>query len=1043
VEFIGNCEVQSCYADKFHSAKISGDLSYEDITSLISNISLIKEERDWFTSHEAVMHTLFAQADNSDNSDWLLIERGLDTAEKLRIVLTGNIPEAITKMACSGKEIDSEFGLQVSSLTSLVERANIKLVAFSKQFSVSTFEDEELETVAVHYDSCINGFGELNKWLDYVEAHQECDNMGLADFTTKIAEMDNAVSDVQAAFEREFYIQWLKQELENVPAVQSFRRRVHEQRSERFVKLDVKQYEIARKRIRQKIISTYPNLNRVSRAGSELGILRHEMEKKRRIMPLRKLFQSIPTLLLTLKPCLMMSPLSVAYFLDAGAYQFDMVIFDEASQIFPQDAIGAIFRGKQVIIAGDTKQLPPTNFFAANTSNSSGSYDDDEGYDEEVYDSILEETANILPNRTLLWHYRSKHEHLIAFSNQEIYKNELVTFPSSNESEPDTGVEFIYVEDGYYESSPRNYNILEARRIVELVREHIEKHPDRSLGIIAFSEKQQQAISLEIQRFREKHSEYEAFFAEGKEDEFFVKNLENVQGDERDTIIFSVGYAKTKEQKANGKPMSMRFGPLGVSGGERRLNVAITRAKINVKLVSSILPSDIDLSRTESDGIRMLRSYIEFAMNGATTLAAAHHSTQPDDFADSIADYLRSQNFEVQQYVGCSGYKIDIAVKHPSKTVEQFVAGVECDGFSYVSARTARDRDRLRSSVLKSMGWNLYRVWSAEWYKNPEIEGQKLVAFLHSAIRACDEKIKALEEQKRKEEEIKRAECEKAIAAREAEERRKQREKDAAEAKLRAEREKSERKRREDDEKKAAKLKADRETAKQREEERERLEDHRRKAEEAKQQTNDLAWVKPGAHVTHTRYGVGAVLDVSKDIIKVRFGQSEKVLSYPSTFERGILTKAVSNPDLPKAKGFEWAIVGAKVSHKTFGDGVIDTIDGTHMSVRFGNVVKTFLYPGALADGHLTKGTASDTALKEQPTSTANDMKVSLIDALKNAGFTFIDNRTTSSILWVIYESVKENDFEKIVARYDVQYKLEKRGALATNNSPAWRIMFT
>ncbi|MFR4009113.1 MAG: DEAD/DEAH box helicase [Christensenellales bacterium] len=246
--------------------------------------------------------------------------------------------------------------------------------------------------------------------------------------------------------------------------------------------------------------------------------------------------------------------------------------------------------------------------FAANTTNSSEDYDDEEDYDEQVYDSILEEAANILPNRTLLWHYRSKHEHLIAFSNQEIYRNELVTFPSSNESEPDTGVEFVYVEDGYYEPSPKNYNILEARRIVELVKAHIDKHPERSLGIIAFSEKQQQKIALEIQRFREKHSEYEAFFAEGREDEFFVKNLENVQGDERDTILFSIGYAKTKEQKAKGRPMSMRFGPLGVSGGERRLNVAITRAKINVKLVSSIFaPSDIDLSRTKSDGIRMLR----------------------------------------------------------------------------------------------------------------------------------------------------------------------------------------------------------------------------------------------------------------------------------------------------------------------------------------------------------------------------------------------------------------------------------------------------
>ena len=187
--------------------------------------------------------------------------------------------------------------------------------------------------------------------------------------------------------------------------------------------------------------------------------------------------------------------------------------------------------------------------------------------------------------------------------------------------------------------------------------------------------------------------------------------------------------------------MSMRFGPLGISGGERRLNVAITRAKLNVKLVSSILPSDIDLSRTESDGIRMLRSYIEFAMNGEATLAAAHRNNRPDEFADSIAQFIRDQGFKVQQYIGCSGYRIDIAVEHPSDTIKQFVAGVECDGFSYVAARTARDRDRLRSTVLKNMGWNLYRVWSAEWYKNPEIEGQKLIAFLNDAVRSCDEKI--------------------------------------------------------------------------------------------------------------------------------------------------------------------------------------------------------------------------------------------------------------------------------------------------------------
>lgn len=1039
-EFIDRCEAQIHSVADFKAEKLTDGLCYEDITTLISNITAINAERRWFSDHEAIMHTLFEQADRGDSSNWSLIAEGLDTAEELRVAFADHIPESIQELACSDAKTEIDLWHQVDQLNNLVEETSEPLRKFDSQFTTADFEMQDFATVADRYEACIHDFGELNKWLDYVETRQECDKLGLADFTAKIAAADNTISDVQACFERGFYLQWLQMQLDNVPAVQSFRRRIQEQRSERFVKLDEKQYEIARKRIRERIISTYPRLNRVARAGSELGILRHEMEKKRRIMPLRKLFRSIPTLLLTLKPCLMMSPLSVAYFLEAGSYQFDMVIFDEASQIFPQDAIGAIFRAKQVVIAGDTKQLPPTNFFAASTSNSSEGYDDDEGYDEEVYDSILEETANILPNRTLLWHYRSKHEHLIAFSNQEIYRNDLVTFPSSNESERDTGVEFVYVEEGYYEPSPKNYNIAEAQRIVLLVKDHIDKHPDRSLGIIAFSEKQQQAILLEVQRFREKNPEYEGFFVEGKEDEFFVKNLENVQGDERDTIFFSVGYAKTKEQKANGKPMSMRFGPLGVAGGERRLNVAITRAKINVKLVSSILPSDIDLSRTESDGIRMLRSYIEFAMNGEASLASAHRSGRPDDFADSIAQYIREHGYKVKQYVGCSGYKIDIAVQHPSDTVDQFVAGIECDGFSYVAARTARDRDRLRSTVLKNMGWNLYRVWSAEWYKNPEIEGQKLLTFIKAAIVASDAKIKQIEEEQRKAEEAKRAEIEKARAAREAEERKRQQELEQKEAKLKAEREAAARKKAEEAERKAAKLRADQEAARKREEERRAAEEQRRKEAEERKNRTDLSWVKVGVRVNHKRFGNGIITSISKDQIKVRFGKDERTLMYPSSFENGLLTKQVVQ-EKPIAKGPDWAAVGAKVHHNSFGDGVITAIDGGHLTVRFGDVSKPFVYPDAFTSGFL-KQPNLQSEKKQVPLTTSKNGQASLLETLKAEGFRYIDNRSTSSILWVLYEPMRKADFERIIADYNVQCKLEKRGALATKNAPAWRIMF-
>ncbi|MBQ6582376.1 MAG: type III restriction endonuclease subunit R, partial [Mogibacterium sp.] len=536
--------------------------------------------------------------------------------------------------------------------------------------------------------------------------------------------------------------QWLTSVMAETPAVQTFRRRVHEQRIGKFRELDERQFAISRDRIYDRIVSTFPPRDEIARARSERGILLHEMEKRRQIKPLRKLFHEIPDLLLTLKPCLMMSPLSVAYFLNAEDYHFDMVIFDEASQIFPQDAVGAIFRADQVIIAGDTKQLPPTDFFRAGTGGR-GDFDTDDEEWEEVCDSILEEAAGVLPGRTLRWHYRSRHEHLIAFSNQEIYQGQLVTFPGCREQEPDTGVEFCYVEEGVYESGGRNCNIPEAKRSGQLVREHSENHPDRSLGIIAFSEKQQSAIALEIRKFREQNPQYEAFFAEGGEEEFFIKNLENVQGDERDTILFSICYARTQAQKASGRPMSMRFGPLGMPGGERRLNVAVTRARHNIKVVSSIKPEDIDLTRTDAEGIRMLRSYLAFAMSGGFAAVNGKEAGNADDFADTVAQFLTERGYSVRQSVGCSGYRLDIAVEHPDDP-DEYIAAVECDGMTYRAARTARDRDRLRMSALSRMGWNLYRVWSMEWYRNPDEEGRRLVEFLEEAIRESNERRKAV-----------------------------------------------------------------------------------------------------------------------------------------------------------------------------------------------------------------------------------------------------------------------------------------------------------
>lgn len=961
--FVEVCTQHSQHISTLLAAKHEKSLSYSEITELLSQVGIVKTERQWFDIHSYALRASIDELYVGPETNWTAVLDGVRTVQKVADLFNGSVPESVITFACSNDRNGVSLQEPAEKLGALLAEIEPRLRFYSEQFDVCDMFEMEMDKVAAHYDAAVADFTNLSKWLDYVETKKDCDEQGISNFTEKIATMDNAIAGVVDAFERGFYSNWLLAQLDGVPSVQGFRRRIQDQRVEHFAKLDAKQYVIARKRIRSKIIQTYPDLNRVARAGSELGILRHEMDKKKRVMPIRKLFKSIPNLLLTLKPCLMMSPLSVAYFLDANAYRFDMVIFDEASQIFPQDAIGAIFRAKQVIIAGDTKQLPPTNFFATSTSNNSEDYDDEDASEDEIYDSILEETATVLPNRTLLWHYRSKHEHLIAFSNQEIYRNNLVTFPSSNESAPDTGVEFVYVEDGYFERGGRNCNVLEARRCVDLVKDHIERHPERSLGIIAFSEKQQQAIALEIQRFRERNPEYEEFFAEGKDDEFFIKNLENVQGDERDTIIFSVGYARTKEQRANNRPMSMLFGPLGKSGGERRLNVAITRAKINIKLVSSILPSDIDLSRTESEGVKMLRSYIEFAMNGEVSLSSARKTMKPDDFANAIAQFITNHGYQVSQHIGCSGYKIDIAIRHPSDTIEQYIAGIECDGPSYASARTARDRDRLRGTVLKNMGWNMYRVWSAEWYKNPEVEGKKLLDFITKASRDCEEKIRQQEEERRNAEEAKRIADEKKRAALEAEAQKKQREHEEAEARRKAEREAAALKKKQEAEKKAAKEKADQEAARKKEAEQKATEERRRKEAELLKMRTDLSWVKVGVKVTHSKFGDGVIRELAKDQIKIGFRTGDRVFMYPSVFQNGLLVK-YAVPEKPMQEGPAWVKVGASVAHKVYGTGLVDRIQDSHIVIKFGNIEKTFSYPGAFRDGYLfqVKGQESQRA---------------------------------------------------------------------------------
>lgn len=700
------------------------DSIYYAIEQLNSHSETLRQIDNLSHEHKANYEQLFME----EGTDWNSIISLLNRVAELKKSEYFNLLMPLINISANRKTELKDFANQIR------ESHNSGISAFDwikQQFSTkSALQSLSISALSEKMSGCLKNISNLEKWIDYQEAKEKCCKIGLDDFIEKF-ESAYLGENVEKVFLKGFYHMWLGAVCVKSDSVRRFRRNIQDERIKRFIELDDLQLLIAQMRIREKLIKNLPSSHRMLKATDEVAILNKELSKKRNIMPLRKLFRMIPNLLMKLKPCLMMSPLSVSYFLETEAYHFDLVIFDEASQIFPEDAIGAIFRGSQVIIAGDSKQLPPTNFFSSTTNNFDGDYDisDEEDFSEVVSDSILEESASVLPNRTLLWHYRSKHENLIAFSNREIYKNNLITFPNSINNVPDMGVEYIYVEDGIYDRGGKKNNIREAEECVRLVFEHIDKHPDRSLGIIAFSESQQAAIENAIIDHRERNPFYEWFFDESRDEPFFVKNLENVQGDERDTIIFSICYGKDK----NGA-MYMNFGPVGHNGGERRLNVAITRAKCNIKLVGSILPSDIDINRAKSEGARMLRSYIEYARKGASALRSVEKTESfelEDGFCEIIADFLEKHGYLIERQVGCSDYKIDIAVKNPHSEGE-FIAGIECDGLSYNQAKTARDRDHLRKSVLQNMGWNLYRVWSTEWSRNPQIEGQALLDFLDS-----------------------------------------------------------------------------------------------------------------------------------------------------------------------------------------------------------------------------------------------------------------------------------------------------------------------
>ena len=440
----------------------------------------------------------------------------------------------------------------------------------------------------------------------------------------------------------------------------------------------------------------------------QMAILKRECEKKKRFMPPRKLLGETKSLAMRLKPCFLMSPLSVAEYLPVEGDLFDLVVFDEASQMTVWDAVGVIARGKQLIVVGDPKQLPPTNFFVK------GDVKEEEREDDlatEDLESILDEClANGLHSTYLNWHYRSRHESLIAFSNRHYYEDRLNTFPAAVTSDK-LGVSFRCVDGAIYDHNTHT-NRREAEALVDFLYERLADFSERkrSWGIVTFSVAQQRLVEELIEEKSAGADWAPDFFDDSRPDAFFVKNLENVQGDERDVIIFSIAYAPDDQGR-----FAMSFGPVNRPGGERRLNVAITRAREQVVIFASVRGADVHAERTNSVGVKHLKALMEYAETGHLAGDAVKaEKTAVSGVRKLVCDCLSSNGYDFETDVGMSSYPVDIAVRDP-KDPSRFILGIECDGPKYAAQSTVRDRDILRLDVLSQLGWNIFRAWSVDW----------------------------------------------------------------------------------------------------------------------------------------------------------------------------------------------------------------------------------------------------------------------------------------------------------------------------------------
>ncbi len=669
-----------------------------------TDLDTIKELAEWVLTIKKLLKT-----GKITERTFNIIENGPDSAK-----INGTI-QKLNKDYKSFLKIYNNIKKYITIDEELVFGVKLKYVRFhAMEFKIEDFQ---------------NGMPLLQKWSQLTAILAESPS----DIIFPVIELIKAdkieIEDIIPCLMANFADDLLRNAFLNNPVLSNFIGEIHERKIDRFIDLDRDVISLNRRRISNRISSNRPQINSTASRNSELGILLSEFNRKRGHMPIRKLLSNAGGLIQKIKPCFMMSPLSVAQFIDPKNSQdlrFDVVIFDEASQVKPEDALGAFLRANQAVVMGDTRQLPPTSFFDIMLETN-----EDEDYEIASLsdmESILHLCKGRFPTKMLRWHYRSRHESLIALSNQEFYDNNLLIYPSPCHETISLGLKFEYMEDTVYDRGRSASNRMEARSVVEAAGEHYKRYGEtKSLGIGTFNIKQQQAILEEVELYLKKQPKLEKYFSSDIDEHFFVKNLETIQGDERDVIFISVGYGKDE----NGH-LSLNFGPLNREGGERRLNVLITRAREKCVVFSNFRYSEINLSENAAFGLRALKSFLKYSETKRLDTTYTHGEDNETAFEDSLYEFLSAHNYDVHKQVGCAGFRIDLAVVDPSDS-GRYLVGIECDGESYNSSPVARDRDRLRQQVLEGLGWHIYRVWSTDWYRNRAESEKRLIKAVENA----------------------------------------------------------------------------------------------------------------------------------------------------------------------------------------------------------------------------------------------------------------------------------------------------------------------